>query len=117
MVVQPKVIPNLSVSKLIEAFGTELEFSRELAPLTSFETGGPAKYFLVARSVDDVVRAVRSAGVLGIPVFVMGGGSNLLVSDDGFDGLVIKLEIKGLRLADGCSVEVGGGESTVVAQL
>jgi UDP-N-acetylmuramate dehydrogenase len=113
MVVQPKVIPNLPVSKLIEAFGTELEFSRELAPLTSFETGGPARYFLVARSVDNVVRAIRSAGALAIPVFVMGGGSNLLVSDDGFDGLVIKLEIKGLRLVDEHSVEVGGGEHLI----
>lgn len=113
MVVQPKVMPNLPASKLIEAFGAELEFSRELAPLTSFETGGPARYFLVARSVENVVRAVRSAGALAIPVFVMGGGSNLLVSDDGFDGLVIKLEIKGLRLADRCSVEVGGGEQLI----
>jgi UDP-N-acetylmuramate dehydrogenase len=43
----------------------------------------------------------------------MGGGSNLLVSDAGFDGLVIKLEIKGLRLADSRLVEVGGGEQLV----
>ncbi|MCX6835287.1 MAG: UDP-N-acetylmuramate dehydrogenase [candidate division Zixibacteria bacterium] len=110
---QPKVIPSLPASKLIEAFGAELEFFRELAPLTSFETGGPARYFLVARSVEDVVRAVRSAGALAIPVFVMGGGSNLLVSDDGFDGLVIKLEIKGLQLADSRLVEVGGGEQLI----
>lgn len=113
MVVQPKVIPGLPASKLIEAFGTELEFSRELAPMTSFETGGPARYFLAARSVDDVVRAIRAAGALEIPVFVMGGGSNLLVSDSGFDGLVIKLEIKGLRVVDKLLVEVGGGEQLI----
>jgi UDP-N-acetylmuramate dehydrogenase len=110
MVEQPKVIPDLPVSRLIEAFGTELEFSRALAPLTSYETGGPARYFLVARSVEAIVRAVKSARVLGIPAFVMGGGSNLLVSDQGFDGIVIKLAIKGLQAKDRHLVEAGGGE-------
>jgi len=111
MVTQPRVSPDWPASKLIEIFGAELEFSRPLAPLTSFETGGPARYFLVARSVDEVVRAVKGAARLGIPVFVMGGGSNLLVSDDGFDGLVIRIELLGLSLIDDRTVEAGGGES------
>lgn len=110
-VAQSKVSPDWPISKLIEAFGAELEFSRALAPLTSFETGGPARYFLVARSVDEVVRAVKSARRLQVPYVVIGGGSNLLVSDAGFDGLVIRLEIKGLRLLADNLVEVGGGEA------
>ena len=110
MVAQPKVSKDWSSAKLIEAFGADLEFSRELASLTSYETGGPARYFLVARSSDEVVRAIKGAARLEIPFFVIGGGSNLLVSDSGFDGLVIKLEIMGLRRVDSNLVEVGGGE-------
>ncbi len=110
MVVQPKVSKDWPAAKLIEAFGAGLEFSREMASLTSYETGGPARYFIVARSIDDVIRAIKGAARLEIPVFVVGGGSNLLVSDSGFDGLVIKMEIMGLRRLDNNLVEVGGGE-------
>jgi UDP-N-acetylmuramate dehydrogenase len=110
MVAQSKVSPDLPVSRLIEAFGAELEFSRELASLTSYETGGPARYFIVAKSVDEVVRAIKGAARLDIPAFVIGGGSNLLVSDEGFDGLVIKMDITGLKRIDNHLVESGGGE-------
>ena len=110
MVEQPTVSPNLPDSELIEAFGSNLEFSKELAPLTSFKTGGPARYFLTVRSVEEVIRVVKAADRLKIPVFVMGGGSNLLVSDEGFDGLVIRPEIFGLKVIGKTEVESGGGE-------
>ncbi|MEW5795493.1 MAG: UDP-N-acetylmuramate dehydrogenase [Candidatus Zixiibacteriota bacterium] len=98
---------------MIEAFGADLEFSRSLAPLTSYETGGPARYFLSARSIDEVTRAVKAARRLEIPAVVIGGGSNLLVSDEGFDGLVIKMDIMGLRRLDNGLVEAGGGEQLI----
>jgi UDP-N-acetylmuramate dehydrogenase len=110
MVALSKVSKDWPVAQLLEVFGTELEFSREMASLTSYETGGPARYFVVARSVDEAVRAIKGATRLGIPLFVIGGGSNLLVSDEGFDGLVIKMEIMGLRRIDSALVEAGGGE-------
>lgn len=112
MVGKPTVT-DIPRSVLREAFGTDLQFARDLASLTSLQTGGPASYFLIARSAGDLVRAIQAAARLNIPVFVMGGGSNLLVSDDGFDGLVIKFEITGLKLVDSSTVESRAGERLV----
>jgi len=110
MVEQPEVRPDLSVTALVEAFGSTLEFNRDLAPLTSFKTGGRARYFLMAESADEIVRAVRAADRLKIPFFLMGSGSNLLVSDDGYDGLVVRVKVGGLRLLSGTEIECGAGE-------
>lgn len=67
-----------------------------LAALTTLEVGGPAKVFLEARSENDVVEAFKVAEQNGLPVFVLGGGSNVLVSDEGFDGLVIHVGLTGI---------------------
>ena len=69
-----------------------------LAPYTTFKIGGPAKYFCEVESVDDLKSALRFSKENNLRFFVLGGGSNILVSDKGFDGLVIKMEIKGLEL-------------------
>lgn len=60
-----------------------------LAPYTTFRVGGPARYFFIARSKKSIVKALRASHVCHIPFFVLAGGSNLLVSDKGFQGLVI----------------------------
>jgi UDP-N-acetylmuramate dehydrogenase len=110
MVEQPGVSPKYPVSALIEAFGSNLEFSRDLAPLTSFKTGGPARYFLAAEEPEEIVRAVKAAERLKIPHFLMGSGSNLLVSDDGFEGLVIRVNVLGLKMLSETEIECGAGE-------
>ena len=61
-----------------------------LAPYTTFGIGGLAKYFYKANSKEDLMWAVKRAAINGLPFFILGGGSNLLISDEGFDGLVIK---------------------------
>jgi len=63
-----------------------------LAPYTTFKIGGTAKYFYIARSTKDIVDAVAQAKSLKLPFFVLAGGSNVLVSDKGFNGLVIKVQ-------------------------
>jgi len=63
-----------------------------LSPYTTFKIGGPAKYFVVAKSNKDLEEAVDFAKSKNLPYFILGGGSNLLVSDDGFNGLVILME-------------------------
>lgn len=67
-----------------------------LAPLTTLGVGGPARYFCQARSEQDVREAVVFARERDLPIFVMGGGSNLLVSDAGFAGLVLKAALLGI---------------------
>jgi UDP-N-acetylmuramate dehydrogenase len=61
-----------------------------LKNLTTFKVGGLAKYFAEVKNEDELIDAARFAKDRSLPVFVLGGGSNVLISDKGFDGLVIK---------------------------
>ena len=85
-----------------------------LAPFTTFKLGGKARYFAAAESRDELLEAVRFAGQAGVPYMIMGGGSNLLVADRGYDGLVIRNQMKGLERykKDGVTyIGVGAGEN------
>ena len=62
-----------------------------LAPYTTLRVGGPARFFVEAQSDHEILDALRFARERGLGVFVLGGGSNLLVSDEGFDGLVLHM--------------------------
>jgi UDP-N-acetylmuramate dehydrogenase len=68
-----------------------------LAPYTTFQIGGPARLFCSVANEAELVEAVQLAKHNKMPIFVLGKGSNLLVSDAGFAGLVIKNEIKGME--------------------
>lgn len=63
-----------------------------LIPYTSFKIGGPAKYFCEAENEDDLRAALEKARELNAPFFILGGGSNILISDSGFDGVVIRMK-------------------------
>lgn len=71
-----------------------------LAPLTTFKIGGPAKFFLEAKNQDELIEGIKWAKENNHKLFILGGGSNILFSDNGFDGLVIKNEMKELKIAD-----------------
>ena len=66
-----------------------------LAPFTTLGVGGPARYFAEATTEAEVIEAVKFARSGKLPLFVLGGGSNLLVADAGFAGLVLKVAIAG----------------------
>jgi UDP-N-acetylmuramate dehydrogenase len=83
------------VADLARALGEALGADRvrpnvALAPFTTFKVGGPAEWFLEARSSGEVLAALRVTHELGVPVTMLGGGSNVLVSDAGIRGLVIR---------------------------
>jgi UDP-N-acetylmuramate dehydrogenase len=67
-----------------------------LADYTTIRLGGPARGFVRAGTEDDLVEAVRAADASGEPVLVLGGGSNLVVADRGFDGTVIQVAARGV---------------------
>lgn len=75
----------------------KIEENVPLAPLTSLRVGGAARYFVRAETEESVVAALRHTRENTLDVFVLGGGSNLLVSDDGFDGLVLQVAISGVE--------------------
>ena len=66
-----------------------------LAPLTTLGVGGPARYFVAAHTESDACEALQFAYNRNLPLFVLGGGSNLLVADAGFNGLVLKISLCG----------------------
>ncbi len=78
-----------------------------LAPYTTLRLGGPARAFVEARSPDEIVGIVAGADREGEAVLVLGGGSNLVVSDDGFDGLAVHVSSEGIDVA-------GDGERVVI---
>ena len=73
----------------------EITFQKNilLKDYTTYKIGGPAEYFFVARTKKELTEALKTAEELKLPAFILGGGSNILVSDKGRRGLVVKLEI------------------------
>ena len=87
-----------------------------LAPLTTIKIGGPAKYFVEAQDIGEVQEAVTFARSHDLPLFTLGGGSNLVVADAGWPGLVLKVAISGIDQQNGDDdgkvlFDVGAGES------
>jgi UDP-N-acetylmuramate dehydrogenase len=85
-----------------------------LAPLTTLQVGGPARYFVDARSESEVEDALSLAAERRLPLFVLGGGSNLVVADTGWPGLVLRISVPGVEFAsDGGNVlfHAGAGEN------
>ncbi|MFI1096178.1 UDP-N-acetylmuramate dehydrogenase [Streptomyces sp. NPDC020917] len=81
-----------------------------LAPLTTFRVGGPATRLVTARTDAELVEAVRAADARSEPVLLIGGGSNLLIADGGFDGTAIRIATQGVAL-DGTRLELAAGET------
>ncbi|MEV7792811.1 UDP-N-acetylmuramate dehydrogenase [Streptomyces sp. NPDC087512] len=80
-----------------------------LAPLTTFRLGGPATRLITATTDAEVIAAVREADDTGTPLLLIGGGSNLVIGDKGFDGTALHIATRGLAL-DGTMLEVAAGE-------
>jgi len=95
----------------------DLKENEPLAPYTTFKIGGPARYFFVAKTSDDLVKAVKIVLKLKIPYYILGGGSNLLISNEGFNGLVIKCQMSNVKCQNNQIVaESGVPLSTVVGK-
>jgi len=101
--------------RLRAAVGERLRIQEPLRHHATFRIGGPADYFVAARTADELVQALRAAHDLRVPVFLLGGGSNLLVSDEGFRGLVVRNAIDEMELsttAQRCRSAVGATSSS-----
>lgn len=73
-----------------------------LAPYTTLHVGGPARQIVVGADEDQIVDAVRSADAAGDPLLILGGGSNVVIADEGFPGTVVLIRSRGVDIADGC---------------
>ncbi len=93
-----------------------LEENVPLAPLTTFHIGGPARFLIEAKSPEEVREGVTFARSRDLPLFVLGGGSNLVVADVGWPGVVLKIAIAGIEQRPGqykgtVLFDAGAGES------
>ena len=87
-----------------------------LAPLTTFRIGGPARFLIEAKSPGDVQEAVTFARSRNLPLFILGGGSNLVVADAGWPGVILKIAVAGIEQRPGqhngkILFDAGAGES------
>ena len=85
-----------------------------LANHTTFRLGGPARRFVEATTEQQLIDTVADCDSRGEPVLVLGGGSNVLIADEGFDGTVVKVATRGVRAeaadCSGAQLEVAAGE-------
>lgn len=88
----------------------KLQENVPLAPLTTFKVGGPARWFVECASEAEVQDAVAHARQNDLPLLVLGGGSNLLIADEGWPGLVLRVSIKGIEETAQGFFRVGAGE-------
>jgi UDP-N-acetylmuramate dehydrogenase len=89
----------------------KIQESVPLAPFTTFKIGGPADLFFRATSAHELVTILTHGRELGIPIFLLGGGANILVADSGFRGLVVKNDLCGVRFLDSHRVRAESGVS------
>lgn len=87
-----------------------------LAPLTTFKIGGPARFFVETGKAEEIIQAKQWAREKNLPILIFGGGSNVLINDDGFSGLVIRL-IKGGWAINGSQIEAGASVYMVALAL
>jgi UDP-N-acetylmuramate dehydrogenase len=88
-----------------------------LAPYTTLRLGGPADHFFTADSDSTLIAAIRDVEGHGDPLLILGGGSNVVIADDGFRGTVVRIAMTGVTIRDGLvSVAAGVPWDDVVAQ-
>jgi UDP-N-acetylmuramate dehydrogenase len=85
-----------------------------LAPFTTLGIGGPARLFIRAETVDEIREALSWTAAQNEPLFILGGGSNVLIADEGFDGVVLQIDLRGITVrevdAEAVTVYVAAGE-------
>jgi UDP-N-acetylmuramate dehydrogenase len=105
--------PPTSADKRTSAGSPTSADPQTLADLTTLRIGGPVDQLIVARDADSIIDAVRGADADGTPLLLVGGGSNLVGGDEGWPGLVVQIESRGVRVEpdhDDVLLDLAAGE-------
>jgi UDP-N-acetylmuramate dehydrogenase len=93
----------------------EIHTNIPLKNFTTMKLGGPAHFFVEVRTVDELLAVYRNASSKQLPVFILGGGSNVVAKDEGFAGMVIRIRIPGFEIINDdintTTIKIGAGES------
>ena len=121
MMVAPTIVE--ATARLVDRLGDRVRRGMPLAPLTTYRVGGAAALFVEVTSLDDLQAIAEVRQATGVPVLVVGRGSNMLVADEGFEGLAIsvagfadriELPDRSGPIGEPCVVAAGGGVSLPV---
>jgi len=83
-----------------------------LKDYTTFKIGGPAKYFFIAKNTQDLLKVLRLCKKYKLPIFILGGGSNILFSDKGLNGMIIKIDFPEIKI-EGNIISAGAGANMI----
>lgn len=93
----------------------EVHTNIPLKNFTTMKLGGPARFFVEVRTVEELLAVYRNARAKNLPVFILGGGSNVVAKDEGFAGMIIRIRIPGFEIINDdintTSIKIGAGES------
>ena len=78
----------------------DIKENESLSKHTTFKLGGPARYLVAAKTKEDIIEAVNFAKEKELPFYILGGGSNILIRDEGYNGVIIKPQIGGVRIEE-----------------
>ena len=106
-----------SIETLRQKFGDAVQENALLAPYTSARIGGPADMMLTVKTADELADAMQLIWELDLPYYILGGGSNVLVSDKGFRGVVVLNRAKEVRFELGDQPTVWCEAGVVIANL
>ena len=111
------VKPTFAVDILRQTFGDAVQANVLLAPYTSARIGGPADVMVTVKSADELADAMQLIWQYELPYYILGGGSNVLVSDDGFRGVVVLNRAKEVRFETGDQPTVWCEAGVIIANL
>ncbi len=93
----------------------EVHTNTPLKNLLTMKLGGPARFFVEVHSTDELLQVYRNAVSKSLPIFILGGGSNVIAKDDGFQGLIIRMRIPGFEIINDdintTTIKIGAGEN------
>jgi len=107
----------ISVDALVEKFGSQVKENASLAPYTSARIGGHADYLIIANSSGELAEIMKIIWQEQLPYFILGGGSNVLVSDKGIRGLTVLNRAKATRFDNGDQPKVWVESGVVFSNL
>ena len=94
----------------------KVKLNEPLSKHTTFKIGGPADYFVIVDSVDNLVIVLKILNDMGVPYFILGGGSNILVRDEGFEGAVVQVNCKEIKIRNDVMIVDAGCATAAAAQ-
>lgn len=93
----------------------EVHTNIPLKNFTTMKIGGPARFFVEVRTNDELLAVYRNARSKNLPIFILGGGSNTIAKDEGFEGIIIRIRIPGFEIINDdlntTTIKIGAGES------